>query len=160
MAETLTHEPAEGDPAPEIALPRDGGGTFGPDDLGGAALALFFYPKADTSGCTQEALDFTALADEFAAAGTMVVGVSKDPIRKQDKFKAKHALNVVLLSDEDGDLCERFGVWKEKSMYGKTYMGIERSTFLIRDGAIRRVWRKVKVAGHAQEVLEAARALG
>lgn len=160
MSDTLTREPAEGDPAPEIALPRDGGGDFRADDLGGAALVLFFYPKADTSGCTREALDFTALADDFAAAGCMVVGVSKDPIRKQDKFKAKHALNVALLSDEDGDVCERFGVWKEKSMYGKTYMGIERSTFLIRDGAIRRVWRKVKVPGHAQEVLEAARAAG
>lgn len=157
MTGTTVDAVGEGDLAPDIALPKDGGGEFHLKDA--ARVALFFFPKADTSGCTKEALGFTELADEFAKLGVAVVGVSKDPIPKQDRFKAKHALNLTLLSDAEGDVCERYGVWVEKSMYGRTYMGIERSTFLIRDGRIVRAWRKAKVPGHAGAVLEAARAL-
>lgn len=141
-------------------LPRDGGGNVSLAELAGKKVVLYFYPKDDTSGCTTEALDFTALADEFAAAGAVVVGVSPDPVKAHDKFVAKHNLGVILASDEDKTVLEAYGVWKEKSMYGRQYMGVERSTFLIKDnGEIARIWRKVKVKGHAQEVLEAARAL-
>ena len=125
----------------------------------GAPLVLYFYPKDDTSGCTSEAKDFTALADDFAAAGTVVVGVSRDPMKKHDKFIAKYELKVPLASDEDGAISDAFGTWVEKSMYGRKYMGMERSTFLIgADGKVLREWRKVKVPGHAQDVLDAARA--
>ena len=125
----------------------------------GAPLVLYFYPKDDTSGCTSEAKDFTALADDFAAAGTIVVGVSRDPMKKHDKFIAKYELKVPLASDEDGAISDAFGTWVEKSMYGRKYMGMERSTFLIgADGKVLREWRKVKVPGHAQDVLDAARA--
>ncbi len=123
-------------------------------------LVVYFYPKDDTTGCTREAQDFSALAGEFAAAGVALLGVSKDSPKSHAKFSAKYDLAVPLASDEDGSACEAFGVWVEKSMYGRTYMGIERSTFLFgRDGALVREWRKVKVAGHAAAVLEAARAL-
>ncbi|GAB5462180.1 MAG: thioredoxin-dependent thiol peroxidase [Hoeflea alexandrii] len=129
-------------------------------ELAGKKVVLYFYPKDDTSGCTTEALDFTALADNFAAAGAAVVGVSPDPVKAHDKFVAKHNLGVILASDEEKTVLEAYGVWKEKSMYGRQYMGVERSTFLINaNGEIARIWRKVKVKGHAQEVLEAARAL-
>ena len=149
-----------GDAAPDFTLPRDGGGEVSLSDLKGQAVVLYFYPRDDTSGCTKEAIAFTGLLPEFEAAGAVVLGVSKDSVAKHDKFRDKHGLGVILLSDEDGDVCERYGVWKEKNMYGKTYMGIERSTFLIdRDGRIARVWPKVKVPGHAEEVLEAVRAL-
>lgn len=152
--------PRPGDPAPDFTLPRDGGESMSLSDFAGRALVLYFYPRDDTSGCTKEAIAFTGLIEQFRAAGAEVVGVSKDPVAKHDKFVAKHDLGIPLLSDEDGDLCERLGVWKEKSMYGKTFMGIERSTFLIdRDGRIAREWRKVKVPGHAEEVLDAVRAL-
>ena len=125
----------------------------------GAPLVLYFYPKDDTSGCTSEAKDFTALADDFAAAGTIVVGVSRDPMKKHDKFIAKYELKVPLASDEDGAISDAFGTWVEKSMYGRKYMGMERSTFLIgADGKVLREWRKVKVPGHARDVLNAARA--
>ena len=125
----------------------------------GAPLVLYFYPKDDTSGCTSEAKDFTALAGEFAAAGTMVVGVSRDPMKKHDKFIAKYELKVPLASDEDGAISDAFGTWVEKSMYGRKYMGMERSTFLIgADGKVLREWRKVKVPGHARDVLNAAKA--
>ena len=149
-----------GTQAPDFTLPRDGGEMLSLSALRPKAVVLYFYPKDDTSGCTREAVDFTALGAEFAAAGAMVVGVSKDSAAKHDKVVAKHALGVALVSDEDSDLCERYGVWVEKSMYGKSYMGIERATFLI-DGAgvVRAVWRKVKVAGHAQAVLDAVKAL-
>ena len=121
---------------------------------------LYFYPKDDTSGCTTEALDFTALADAFAEIGARVIGVSPDPVKSHDKFIAKHNLSVILASDEAQSALSAYGVWKEKSMYGRTYMGVERSTFLIdRDGRIAEVWRKVKVAGHADAVLKAAKAL-
>ena len=149
-----------GTQAPDFTLPRDGGEMLSLSALRPKAVVLYFYPKDDTSGCTREAVDFTALGAEFAAAGAMVVGVSKDSAAKHDKFVAKHALGVALVSDEDSDLCERYGVWVEKSMYGKSYMGIERASFLI-DGAgvVRAIWRKVKVHGHAAEVLDAVKAL-
>lgn len=149
-----------GHPAPDFTLPRDGGGTITLSAQKPKAVVLYFYPKDDTSGCTTEAKDFTALADQFAAAGAVVIGVSKDSVKAHDKFVAKHGLGVILASDEASDLCERYGVWAEKSMYGKSYMGIERSTFLI-DGAgvLRAEWRKVKVPGHAKAVLAALKAL-
>ena len=149
-----------GDTAPTFDLPRDGGGNLSLADLKGQNVVLYFYPRDDTSGCTKEAIGFTEQADAFAAAGTTVVGVSKDSVKKHDKFRDKHNLGVALVSDEDSDLCERYGVWVEKSMYGKSYMGIERATFLIDgDGKIAQIWRKVKVPGHVDAVLEAARAL-
>lgn len=145
--------------APSFTLKRDGGETLSLSDFGGKPLVLFFYPKADTSGCTTEAIAFSALKSDFAAAGAEVAGISKDPVEKQEKFRDKHELTVPLLSD-DQDVCERYGTWVEKKMYGKTFMGIERSTFLIGpDGRIARIWRKVKVPGHAEEVLDAVKAL-
>jgi thioredoxin-dependent peroxiredoxin len=146
----------EGAGAPAIDLPTDGGGRFRLTDGSGQSTVVFFYPKADTPGCTNEAKDFSALIDDFAAAGARVIGVSRDPLRALDRFKARHDLKIVLGSDEAGAVTEAFGVWGEKSMYGRTYMGIERSTFLIGpDGVVRRVWRSVKVKGHAAEVLAA-----
>ena len=149
-------EITEGSKAPTFDMPADGGGRA---TLSGPTV-LYFYPKADTPGCTNEARDFTEHAEAFAQAGVTVIGVSKDPVKKLDRFKAKHDLKVTLASDEETGVCEAWGVWVEKSMYGKTYMGIERATFLI-DGAgvVRRVWRKVSVKGHADEVLAAVRAL-
>lgn len=147
-----------GDQAPDFTLPRDGGGEITLSALAPKQVVLYFYPKDDTPGCTTEALDFTARAKAFEAAGAVVVGISKDSVGKHDKFCAKHGLGVILASDEAGDVCERYGVWGEKSMYGKTFMGITRATFLIgADGRVARIWPKVKVAGHAEEVLEAAR---
>jgi peroxiredoxin Q/BCP len=152
--------PEISDPAPDFSLPRDGGDTVSLAALRGGAVVLFFYPRDDTSGCTKEAVAFSALKSEFDAAGVTVLGVSKDSLASHAKFRDKHALTVPLLSDEGSDLCERYGVWAEKSMYGKKFFGIERSTFLIdAEGRIARIWRKVKVPGHAEEVLEAARAL-
>lgn len=146
----------EGSKAPAFDMPADGGGRA---TLSGPTV-LYFYPKADTPGCTNEAKDFTAHADAFAAARVIVIGVSKDPVKKLDKFKAKYDLEVTLASDEETGVCEGYGVWVEKSMYGKTYMGIERATFLIDgSGVVRRVWRKVSVKGHAEEVLAAVQAL-
>ena len=149
-----------GDTAPDFTLPRDGGATVTLSAFRPGKVVLYFYPKDDTPGCTLEAQDFTARAEAFAAAGTTVIGVSKDSVKAHDKFCNKHALSVILASDEAGQTCEDYGVWVEKSMYGKTYMGIERCTVLI-DGAgkIARVWRKVSVKGHADEVLAAAQAL-
>jgi peroxiredoxin Q/BCP len=148
------------DPAPDVTLPRDGGDAVHLAALRGAPVVLFFYPRDDTSGCTREAVAFSGLKAEFDALGAQVFGISKDSVASHEKFRDKHGLTVPLLSDEDGDACERFGVWKKKSMYGKTFMGIERSTFLIdAEGRIAREWRKVKVPGHAEEVLEAVRAL-
>jgi len=144
--------------APQFTLPRDGGCTLSLSDFSGKMVVLYFYPKYDTSGCTKEAQGFTEHAAEFAAAGAVVLGVSKDSIAKHDKFRDKYGLGVTLLSDEQGHVCEDYGIWVEKSMYGKTYMGIERATFLIDGtGRILREWRKVKVDGHVQEVLEAVR---
>ncbi|MCV6593381.1 MAG: peroxiredoxin [Silicimonas sp.] len=149
-----------GTPAPDFTLPRDGGSDVTLSALRPDAVVLYFYPRDDTPGCTTEALDFTASLDAFTAAGVQVIGVSKDSVAKHDKFIAKHDLGVMLVSDEHGTTCEDYGVWVEKNMYGKTYMGIERATFLI-DGAgvVREEWRKVKVKGHVEAVLEAARAL-
>ena len=152
--------PETGDNAPDFTLPRDGGGALTLSALRPQAVVLYFYPRDDTPGCTREAQGFTEHAEAFGAAGATVVGVSKDSVAKHDRFVAKHGLGVALVSDAESDVCERYGVWVEKKMYGKTSMGIERATFLI-DGAgrIARVWRKVKVDGHVAEVLEAARAL-
>jgi peroxiredoxin Q/BCP len=150
---------AVGDAAPEFTLPRDGGGEVSLSDFKGEIVVLYFYPKDDTSGCTKEAIAFTEALESFRDAGATVLGVSKDSVAKHEKFKAKHDLGVTLLSDEDGAVCEAYGVWVEKSMYGRKYMGIERATFLIgRDGALREIWRKVKVTGHAAAVLKAVQA--
>ncbi len=149
-----------GQPAPALDLPRDGGGQVSLADFAGRKVVLYFYPKDDTSGCTAEAIDFSGRLAEFEAAGAVVIGVSKDSVKSHDKFRDKHGLALILASDEHGDVAERYGVWGEKSMYGRKYMGIDRSTFLIDPaGRIARVWRKVKVPGHVEEVLEAARAL-
>lgn len=149
-----------GQTAPDFTLPQDGGADVTLSALRPAPVVLYFYPKDDTSGCTKEAIAFSGLLSEFEAAGARVFGISKDGVDKHGKFRTKHDLSVPLLSDEASDVCERYGTWTEKSMYGKKYFGIERSTFLI-DGAgkVARVWRKVKVPGHAEEVLEAVRSL-
>ena len=152
--------PNPGDLAPGFSLPRDGGGTVSLSDFAGKPVVLYFYPKVDTPGCTTEALDFTRLAGDFSTAGATVIGLSKDSVAAHDKFCRKHGLGIILASDAEGDTCERYGVWVEKNMYGRRYMGIERATFLIAaDGRVARVWPKVKVAGHAEEVLAAVRAL-
>jgi peroxiredoxin Q/BCP len=146
-----------GDKVPPMTVALSDGSNL---DLGhpGAPLVLYFYPKDDTPGCTNEAKDFTALAADFAKAGVTVVGVSRDPMKRHDKFIAKYDLKVPLVSDEDGKISDAFGTWVEKSMYGRQYMGMERSTFLIdADGKVLRDWRKVKVKGHAEEVLAAVR---
>ncbi len=149
----------QGDAIPAVTVKTAQDEPLALGDLSGP-LVVYFYPKDDTSGCTREAQDFTALAAEFADAGVRVIGISKDSPAKHRKFSEKHALTVELVSDEEGAACEAFGVWGEKQLYGKTYMGIERATFLFgRDGTLAKSWRKVKVPGHAQAVLEAARAL-
>ena len=150
----------EGNPVPDVKLESVEGKRISPTDFSGQKLVLYFYPKDDTSGCTAEAQAFSALADEFEEAGTWVIGVSRDDSNKHRKFIEKYDLKVQLATDGDGSVCEAFGTWIEKSMYGRKYMGIDRATFLVdRDGVVKRVWRKVKVPGHAEEVLEAARAL-
>ena len=147
-----------GSPAPDFTLPRNGEGTVTLSKLQGKAVILYFYPKDDTSGCTAEAIDFSALGGEFEAANAVVIGISPDSVKSHDKFAAKHSLSVMLASDEEKAVLEAYGVWKEKSMYGKKYMGVERTTFLVApDGKIAKIWNKVKVAGHAQAVLEAAK---
>ena len=147
----------EGDRAPDLEVTTSDGRTVNLASPG-RPLALYFYPKDDTSGCTREAQDFTTLAGEFAQAGAAVVGVSRDPMAKHEKFIGKYDLKVPLASDEDGRISDAFGTWVQKSMYGRKYMGMERSTFLIgADGRVLKAWRKVKVPGHAQEVLDAAR---
>lgn len=150
----------EGQAAPAFDMSTDGDGRVTLDGLKGKSVVLYFYPKADTPGCTTEGLDFSALADQFAAANAVVIGVSRDAVKKLDRFKAKHDLKVVLGSDEDGAVCEAYGVWIMKKLYGREYMGVERATFLI-DGAgvVRRVWRSVKVKGHAEQVLDALHSL-
>jgi peroxiredoxin Q/BCP len=156
----MPNSPLAGDAAPDFKLPRDGEGVLSLGDFKGRKLVLYFYPKDDTSGCTAEAIDFNRLAGEFAAAGAAVVGASPDPVKKHDKFRQKYELTFPLLADEAKQTLEAYGVWVEKSMYGRKYMGVERSTFLIDGGGkIARVWRKVKVPGHADEVLAAAKAL-
>jgi peroxiredoxin Q/BCP len=150
----------EGDQAPSFLLPRDGGKSVSLADYAGRKLVIFFYPRADTPGCTLEAMDFSRLADTFAASQTAILGVSADPVKAQNKFRDKHGLAVPLASDEEHGMLERFGVWGEKSMYGKIFMGIVRTTILVdSDGIIARIWRNVRVPGHADEVLAAARTL-
>lgn len=149
-----------GKKAPDFAMPTDGGGKVALKTLKGKTVVLYFYPKDDTSGCTKEAIGFTEQAGAFEAAGASIVGVSKDSVAKHDKFKEKYDLGVILASDEDGDVTERYGAWVEKNMYGRKYMGIERCTFVIDgSGTVRHVWRKVKVPGHVDAVLAAVEAL-
>lgn len=156
--DTATLEP--GTLAPDFDLPRDGGGRVSLTHYSGRPVVLFFYPKDNTPACTNEAVAFTALGDQFAQLNAAVIGVSADNVKSHEKFIAKHSLTMVLGADEDTATCQAYGVWKEKSMYGKSYMGIERTTFLIDgNGKIARVWPKVKVEGHAEDVLAAVRAL-
>lgn len=150
-----THEEA-----PDFTLPATGGQDVTLSDLRGAPVVVYFYPRDDTPGCTKEAIGFSERQEEFRAAGAQVLGISRDSIDKHDKFTARHGLTITLLSDSDGTVCEDYGVWVEKNMYGKKSMGIERATFLIdATGRIARVWRKVKVPGHVDEVLQAVQAL-
>ncbi|OCJ04214.1 peroxiredoxin [Rhizobium sp. AC44/96] len=149
-----------GSSAPEFDLPRDGGGRIKLSDFKGKPLVLFFYPKDDTSGCTAESIAFTALAEQFAKAGATIVGMSPDSAQCHDRFIKKHNLSVILAADEEKTTLEAYGVWKKKSMYGRIFMGVERTTFLIRaDGTIATIWQKVKVPGHAEAVLAAVKSL-
>ena len=152
--------PTIGNPAPDFTLPRDGEGSVTLSQLRPAKVVVYFYPKDDTSGCTLEAQEFTARLADFTDAGATVIGISKDSVKSHDKFCKKYGLGIILASDENGTTCEDYGVWAEKSMYGKTYFGIERSTFLV-DGAgnLAQVWHKVSVKGHVDEVLAAVKAL-
>ena len=150
----------EGNAAPDFTLPTDGGGSVSLSSLKGSPVVVYFYPKDDTSGCTKEAIAFSESKAAFDAAGATIIGISPDSAAKHDKFKAKYDLTIQLGADEDKAVAEAYGVWVEKSMHGKRYMGVDRSTFLVApDGTLARVWRKVKVPGHAEEVLEAARGL-
>lgn len=152
---------SDGDQAPDVTLDTSEGRSVKLSDLGGQRLVLYFYPRDDTPGCTQEARDFTDLSADFAAAGTRIIGVSKDSVASHTKFADKFAIPYALASDHSGRVCEAFGTWVEKSMYGRKYMGIDRATFLIaEDGRVSRSWRNVKPKGHAAEVLDAVRALG
>ena len=156
----MSRELASGMRAPGFTLPRDGGGSISLADFAGRALVLYFYPRADTPGCTKEAIDFSRLKGAFGKAGAEVLGVSADPVPAQDRFKAKHRLSIALASDETHRMLEAYGVWQEKSMYGRKFMGIVRTTVLIGpDQRVARVWPKVSVSGHAEEVLAAAQAL-
>jgi peroxiredoxin Q/BCP len=156
----MARELAPGAKAPAFTLPRDGGETVSRADFAGRKLVLYFYPRADTPGCTTEAMDFSRLKATFAKAETDVLGVSADPLADQDTFKRKHKLSIALASDETHRMLQAYGVWQEKSMYGRKFMGVVRATFLIgRDQRIARIWPKVSVAGHAEEVLAAAKAL-
>jgi peroxiredoxin Q/BCP len=149
-----------GDVAPDFSLPTDGNGSVSLSALKGKPVVLYFYPKDDTSGCTAEACGFRDSFPDYGKTGAVVIGVSKDSVASHDKFKKKHELPFILASDTSGEVCESYGVWVEKSMYGRKYMGIDRSTFLIdRDGVVRNAWHKVKVNGHVAEVLKATRAL-
>ncbi len=159
--QTATY-PQTSENAPDFTAPIDGDGTLTLSSIAasGKACVLYFYPKDDTPGCTTESKDFRDNLAAFEAAGAVIVGLSRDTVAKHDKFKAKHDLTFALVSDEDGSICEAYGTWVEKSMYGKKYMGIERATYLIAaNGTIAQVWRKVKVKGHVEEVLEAVRGL-
>lgn len=159
-AKSRTGGLAEGTTAPAFSLPTETGETVTLKDFAGKKFVLFFYPRADTPTCTKEAIDFTRLAAEFEAADTAVLGISDDPVRKQKRFSDKHKLKVTLASDEDRKAIEAYGVWGEKTMYGRTFEGVLRTTLLVdRKGRIARIWRVAAVNGHANEVLEAARAL-
>ncbi|MCB1485237.1 MAG: thioredoxin-dependent thiol peroxidase [Hyphomicrobiaceae bacterium] len=151
---------AEGGKAPDFKLPDDSGKTVQLSKFKGRPVVVYFYPKDDTSGCTAEAKDFSCLIDDFAKAGAEIIGISPDSAAKHAKFKTKHDLALRLAADEEKATCQAYGVWVEKSMYGRKYMGVERSTFLVdKAGKLARIWRKVKVPGHAEEVLEAVKAL-
>ncbi|MFC3677680.1 peroxiredoxin [Ferrovibrio xuzhouensis] len=160
MSKTDTVQLAVGDKAPAFTLPTDGGGKVSLSSLKGQIVVLYFYPKDDTSGCTKEAIEFSAAKAKFDKLGAVVIGCSRDSVASHDKFKGKHKLKVTLAADETGKATESYGVWGEKSLYGRKYMGIERATFLI-DGAgkLAAVWRKVKVAGHVEAVLKAAQSI-
>lgn len=148
----------EGDAAPDFELPTDGGGRFRLRDKRGVPVVIYFYPKDDTSGCTKEALDFSQRKPDFEEMETLIVGISPDTQAEHDKFKAKHGLTITLAADADNKAAKAYGVWVEKSMYGRRYMGVDRSTFLVdRNGVIARIWRNVKVAGHVEDVLDSAR---
>ena len=150
----------EGDKAPDFSLATDSGGKISLKEFAGHPLVLYFYPKDDTAGCTKEALAFTAAAPKFKKLGVPVIGMSKDNVASHDRFKAKHKLNFTLASDPDGSVIESYGSWVEKSMYGRKYMGIDRSTFIVDSkGRIVKIWRKVKVLGHAEEVLAVLKVL-
>jgi peroxiredoxin Q/BCP len=156
----MASEPGPGEKAPAFALPRDGGETVSLKDFKGRNLVLYFYPKADTTGCTREAMDFSRLRAAFAKADTDILGVSADPVKALDRFRTKHKLTIALASDETRTMLEAYGAWGEKSMYGRKYLGIFRKTFLIdAKGRIAQIWPKVRVPGHAEEVLAAAKAL-
>lgn len=156
----MTALPAVGQKAPDFSLPADNGATIDLAGLAGKTVVLYFYPKDDTPGCTIEAIAFSNLKAAFDAAGAVVIGVSRDSVDAHCRFKDKHNLSIPLLSDEGGQMLERYGVWVEKNLYGRTYMGINRTTFLLDgNGVIRKVWPKVKVEGHADEVLAAAKSL-
>jgi len=156
----MAHIPRIGSPAPDFVLAGDDGGPVALADFRGRKLVLYFYPKADTSGCTREAMDFTALKDRFAAADTAVLGISADPATALRKFRDKHHLHIALAGDPDKAMLEAYGVWQEKSLYGRKFMGIVRTTLLIdREGTVAAAWEKVKVPGHAEAVLKAAEAL-
>ena len=157
---TARHLLGEGAKAPAFRLPRDGGDVISLSDFAGRKLVLFFYPRANTPGCTREAIDFTRLSGAFAEAGTAILGVSADSLKAQESFRDKHKLDVPLISDEKHEMLEAYGAWGEKSLYGRTFLGIIRTTVLIgADGVVKRIWRHVKVDGHAEAVLEAARSL-
>jgi thioredoxin-dependent peroxiredoxin len=156
----MIKELVEGELGPDFELPTDGGGRTHLQELRGKPVVIYFYPKDDTSGCTAEAIDFNGLRAKFAAAGATVIGISPDSAASHDKFKHKHDLKIALAADPERSAIEAYGVWKEKSMYGRKYFGVERSTFLVdRDGRVAKIWRKVKVPGHADEVLAATKAL-
>ena len=160
QARSAAASPAPGTKAPPFSLPHDGGGTVSLADFAGHKLVLYFYPRADTTGCTKEAIDFSRLRGDFGRADTQIVGVSADPVPALTKFKAKHKLAIALASDEKHRMLEAYGVWQEKSLYGRKFFGVVRTTFLIgADGRIAKVWPKVSVDGHAAEVLAAAKAL-
>lgn len=156
----VSAKPLEGQTAPAFRLPRDGGNVVTLSDYAGQKLVLFFYPRADTPGCTREAIDFTRLKDAFTAAGTAVLGISADSLKAQEKFRDKHSLGIPLISDEQHEMLEAYGAWGQKSMYGKSFLGILRTTVLVGpDGKVAKVWRNVRVDGHADEVLAAATSL-
>ncbi|MFN3169065.1 MAG: thioredoxin-dependent thiol peroxidase [Hyphomicrobiales bacterium] len=160
MTASTADRVAEGEKAPEFTLPTDGGGSVSLSALQGKPVIVYFYPKDDTSGCTKEAIGFSESKSEFDAVGATIIGISPDSAAKHDKFIAKYDLTIQLAADEEKTVAEAYGVWVEKSMYGKKYMGVERSTFLVAaDGTIAKAWRKVKVPGHVDEVLAAAKAL-
>jgi thioredoxin-dependent peroxiredoxin len=160
MPPTMEFDVKVGDKAPSFTLPRDGGGTVSLKDFAGKKLVLYFYPRANTPGCTQEAIDFSRLKTAFSRAGVEILGVSADPVKAQDAFKKKHELAIALGSDETHKMLNAYGVWQEKTLYGRKFLGVVRSTYLIDpDQRVARVWPKVSVAGHAEEVLAVAKAL-